>query len=380
MFENFLNSIYGNQQPDTPTRVILVVAFIIITWIAQRFLRQIIVRLVVGAIKTFARISRLDLQFDRDLSSHIAPPIRLLVVVVGLRLTLAFLNLAAPFVVLADQITATIVTICIFAVLYQIMEVIAQHYINHSREDGSRLDETLIRFARQVLIVVILIFAITLILQRWGLDVGALFAGLGIASLAVALAAQDALANIIAYIAIVLDAPFKVGDSIAIDKQVVGKIQEISFRSTRIRTRDNSLMVIPNQTIANASVVNWARVRKRRVDMKLGITYSSTPEQIQAVLADIRELLTNHEAVTPDRFVVEFVEFGESALHLQVYFLVKSPTWEDFQAVRTDINLQIMRIMQKHQVSMALPSHNIYIDNDLSARGKQDTKPTVSDP
>lgn len=366
MFENFLNGLYGDQQPDTATRAILVVAFIVLTWIGQRLLRRIIVRIVVGGFKAFARISRLEIQFEEHLSRQLAPPLRLLIVTVGLRLALAFLDLAAPLVILADQITATIVTVSIFWVLYQIMEVIAQYYIGHAREDGSRLDETLIRFARQIVIVVIMVFTFTVILQRWGLDVGGLFAGLGIASLAVALAAQDALANIIAYVAIVLDAPFKVGDSIAIDKQVLGRIQEISFRSTRIRTRDNSLMIIPNQTIANASVVNWARIRKRRVDMKLGIAYSSTPDQIQAVLADIREMLANHEAVTQDRFVVEFVEFGESALNLQLFFLVSTPSWEDFQATRTDINLRLMRILQQHNVSIAFPTRSIYIENGQS--------------
>jgi MscS family membrane protein len=363
MFENFLNELFGSQPPDTTTRLILVAAFIILTWIAQGFLRRVIVRILVGSFKAAARISRLEIAFEQDMSRQIAPPLRLMIVSLGLRLALAFLDLAAPLAVLADQIVATIVTVSIFWVLYQIMEVIAQYYISHAREDGSRLDETLIRFGRQIVISVIVVFVFTLVLQRWGLDVGGLFAGLGIASLAVALAAQDALANIIAYVAIVLDAPFKVGDSIALDNQVVGRIQEISFRSTRIRTRDNSLMVIPNQTIANARVINWARVRKRRIDIKLGITYSTTPDQIQAVLASIREMLASHEAVTQDRFVVEFVEFGESSLNLQVYFLVTSPTWEDFQAIRTDINLRLMQILQQHGVSMAFPTRSIYIEN-----------------
>ena len=200
-----------------------------------------------------------------------------------------------------------------------------------------------------------------------GQDVGTLVAGLGIASLAVALAAQDALANVIGYIAIIADAPFKVGDFIIIDDLVKGRVQEISFRSTRIRTIDNSVMAIPNQTIANANVVNWARTRKRRLDMIVGITYSSTPDQIQGVLADARTMLSDHEQVTADRRVIDFVAFGDSSLNLRLSFMVRSYTWEDLEAVKTDINLKIMHILQANGVEVAFPTRTIHIADDGDA-------------
>jgi MscS family membrane protein len=179
----------------------------------------------------------------------------------------------------------------------------------------------------------------------------------------VALAAQDALSNFIAYFAIVADAPFKVGDFIVIDDLVKGKVQEISFRSTRIRTLENSMMVIPNHSIANANVINWARTRKRRLDMIVGITYGSTPEQIEALVRDTKNMLQAHDQVTTDRMVVDFVEFGESSLNLRLSFLVKSTTWEDLEAVKTDVNLRLMRILRDNGLSIAFPTRTVFLDH-----------------
>jgi MscS family membrane protein len=212
------------------------------------------------------------------------------------------------------------------------------------RPDGSRLDETIIRFLRQVAIVVILVAGIAIVLQRWGLDVGAIFAGLGIASLAVALAAQDALSNIIAYFAIVADTPFKVGDFIIIDGQNRGRVREITFRSTRIRTVDNSMLIIPNSKIANAQILNWERVSKRRLDFLLSLPKDTPQPLLEMFMAETRAMLAKNDQVSPERIVVEFVELTDSALKVRITFLAKANSWEDLEAVKTQVNLKLMKM------------------------------------
>ena len=283
--------------------------------------------------------------------------------VLGVRLAIALADLSATLAGIADQMTVSLTTLAIFWLLYRIVNVIAQFYVARAALEVSPLDETIVRFARQIAIFLIFVFAAVLILQQWGQDVGGLVAGLGVASLAVALAAQDALSNFIAYFAIVADAPFKVGDFIVIDDLVKGKVQEISFRSTRIRTLENSMMVIPNHSIANANLINWARTRKRRLDMIVGVTYGSTPEQIEALVRDTKNMLQAHDQVTTDRMVVDFVEFGESSLNLRLSFLVKSTTWEDLEAVKTDVNLRLMRILRDNGLSIAFPTRTVFLDH-----------------
>lgn len=342
-------------------RVVLIIIILLSTWVGQRLARWLVVRLVEAILFAITRVRQFDIQFESKLSHTFARPIQALVVVVGLRLAVALVNLSPQLDRVVDQITASVVTIALFWLLYRIVNVITQYYVSQAALESSPLDETIVQFARQIGNILIIVFAIVFVLQQWGQDVGALVAGLGIASLAVALAAQEALSNIIAYFAIVADSPFKVGDFIIINDLVKGKVQEISFRSTRIRTIDNSIMIIPNNTIANANVVNWARTRKRRLDMLIGLTYDSTPKQIEGVMNATKAMLEDHDHVTNDRLVVEFVEFGESSLNLRMAFMVKSSTWEDLEAVKTDINLKLMHIFTDNGVSVAFPTRTVLL-------------------
>ncbi len=345
-------------------RVVLIVVILLSTSIGQRVARWLVVRLVEALLFAITRVSQFDIQFEAKLSHTFARPVQTIVMAVGIRLAIALLELSPLLERLIDQFFTSIITVALFWLLYRIVNVVTHYYVSQAALESSPLDETIVQFARQIGNVLIVIFAVVFVLQQWGQDVGGLVAGLGIASLAVALAAQEALSNIIAYFAIVADSPFKVGDFIIINDLVKGKVQEISFRSTRIRTIDNAIMIIPNNKIANANVVNWARTRKRRLDMVVGLTYDSTPEQIEAVMKATTTMLEDHDHVTNDRLVVEFVEFGESSLNLRMAFMVKSNSWEDLETVKTDINLKLMHIFTDNGVSIAFPTRTLLLSQN----------------
>ncbi|MBZ0304217.1 MAG: mechanosensitive ion channel family protein [Anaerolineae bacterium] len=344
-------------------RLVLILLVLALTWLARRLARTLIVHLIDVLLRAITRIGKFETQFEEALSRKLVRPIEIMVIAIGGWVIVALLEPVPAVARLVNQVVASILIVVLFWALYQFTNVVAQFYVNRSAKDTSSLDETIVRFIRQVVILLIIVFAFTLVLQQWGLDVGGLVAGLGIASLAVALAAQDALANIISYFAILTDSPFKVGDFIIIENVVKGRVQEISFRTTRIRTVDHSIIAIPNQTVANANVINWSRVRKRRLDILLGLTYSTTADQIEQVIDHIRAMLAENEQVTRDRLVVEFVEFGESSLNIRATFLVKAASWEDLEMVKTDVNLKIMRILEDQGVSIAFPTRTLHIES-----------------
>lgn len=360
MFEQLLHELFGAQDPGPAARLVAIIIILALTWVLQRAARLLVVRFVRWIIVGLTRLRKTDVQVGRNLNEQLAGPIQILVVILGLRLALTFVVMSSSVEGFTDLATVNLLTLVIGWMVYRVLNVVFEFYL-HSAKADAFLDETMVRFARQITVFILFVFVAMLLLQQWGQDVGAIVAGFGIASLAVALAAQEALANIIAYFAIILDAPFKVGDFVEMDKGVRGRVQEISFRSTRIRTLDHSIMIIPNRHMADATVINWARTRKRRLDILLGVTYGTSAEQIQAVLGDIKAMLDEHELVSSDRIVVEFVEYGESSLNLRVTFLARSSTWEDLEAVKTDINLQIMRILKKHDVSIAFPTRMIHV-------------------
>src|SRR5690606_25648500 len=115
--------------------------------------------------------------------------------------------------------------------------------------------------------------------------------GLGIGGLAVALAAQESLGNFFGSISLVADRPFKVGDWIQVGSKIDGDVEEIGLRSTKVRTWSKSQMTIPNKFLANEIVENWSRMPKRRVKQVIGVTYGTSPEDMDGLVQDIRQLL-----------------------------------------------------------------------------------------
>ena len=128
------------------------------------------------------------------------------------------------------------------------------------------------------------------ILQELSFDVAALIASLGVVGLGISLASQDTVSNMFGFAAIVSDNPFKVGDYIK-TPAVTGVVESVGVRSTRVRQLDQALVTVPNNLLTNAVVLNWARLEKRRLDVTLNFTYSTSADQMRAVVAGIRELL-----------------------------------------------------------------------------------------
>jgi MscS family membrane protein len=247
--ENILDSILGDSLPDIALRLGLVVLIIALTWLAQRLARVLLLHVIKALLRATKVIHRFDSALEEQLSQRLTNPVRLFVVIIGIRLALMLAELSDQLQLIADHLVMTIVIIVVLWALVQITNFASYHYIQQSAAGKTRLDETVVRFVRQVINVLIIVLGLVVGLEWWGINVGAFVAGLGVLSLAIALAAQAVLGNIIAYFAIVIDAPFKVGNFIALDATLMGTVEEISFRSTRIRTRDHTLVFIPNTTI-----------------------------------------------------------------------------------------------------------------------------------
>jgi len=212
--------------------------------------------------------------------------------------------------------------------------------------------------------VIIIALAIVIIVQEWNYDISGLVAGLGLGGLAISLAARDSVANIFGGVIIILDKPFAVGDWI-MTPSVEGTVEEMSLRSTRVRTFANALVAIPNAVLANEAITNWTRMHKRRVSFHLGVTYTTPRQKLQTCVNRIKDLLENHPEVHPDLIMVRFEQFAGSSLDIFIYFFTKTKVWAEFLAVREEINFKIMEILEQEGVSIAFPSRSVYFENRL---------------
>jgi MscS family membrane protein len=225
----------------------------------------------------------------------------------------------------------------------------------------SKADDQLVPFFRDVIKLIIVIFGFFFILGAiFNLNIASLIAGLGIGGLAVALAAKESLENLFGSFTIFLDKPFVVGDLVQVGG-VLGTVENIGFRSTRLRTLEKSYVTIPNKKMVESELDNLSLRTFRRGRFNIGVTYETSVEQIKAIVADIQKYIDDHPNTNQDG-KVRFLEFGESSLDIMVQYFVDTMDWDIYIKIREEINFKIMEIVKKHGSSFAFPSRSVYLE------------------
>jgi len=174
------------------------------------------------------------------------------------------------------------------------------------------------------------------------------------------LAAKESLSNIFGSIVILLDRPFKVGDWIEMNG-LEGTIEEIGLRTTRVRTFANSLITVPNAKWTTSAINNWSRMQKRRISTKIGVTYDTTPEQIEALVETIRGLIRSDEGLRDEFFLVNFDGFGPSSLDIFIYCFTKTTQWGEYLTVKERFFLNIAREVHKAGLQFAFPTQTVHL-------------------
>ncbi len=194
-----------------------------------------------------------------------------------------------------------------------------------------------------------------------GVNPTAIIAGASIGGLAVAFASQDTVKNLIGTIMIFVDKPFHIGDWIQAG-EVVGSVEEVGFRSTRVRAADTTVYQIPNSKMSEM-VINNSGVRLfRKYNTTLGLRYDTPPELIEAFVKGVRAIIEAHPDTRSDAFNVEFNEFGDSTLNILVNMFFKDLAWGSEQASRHQIHIAIIKLAKELGVDFAFPSSTVMIE------------------
>ncbi len=338
----------------------LVVAVVII--FAALLIRGIFTRSV------FKIILRLTSKTKTDLDSAILlafeGPLKALIVAVGFYAALNYLPLPESVTAFVAGLFRSAIIVFVAWGLYNVVGGRVSEEISMKLE----VDEILAGFATKIARFLVVALSISIIAQEWNYDVSGFLAGLGLGGLAFALAAKDAVANLFGGMIIILDKPFDVGDWI-LTPSVEGTVEEMSFRSTKVRTFANSLVTVPNSIIANEAITNWTRMRKRRVFFRLGVTYTTPRGKMQNCVNKIRDLLENHPEVDKDLILVRFEQFNDSSLDIFIYYFTITRVWGEYLEIKEEINYKIMEILEGERVSVAFPSRSVYFENPLEGSG-----------
>jgi MscS family membrane protein len=208
--------------------------------------------------------------------------------------------------------------------------------------------------------VILLAIGVVAVLNELGFQVASLLAGLGIGGIALALAAQKTVENLFGSVAIGVDQPFRVGDFVKVE-DVLGTVESIGMRSTRFRTLDRTLVTLPNGKLADLKSETFAARDRIRLFANLGLSYATTAEQMREVLRQIEALLRAHPKIWTDPPSVRFTELKESTLNVEVMAWFRTTDWNEFTAIRQELYLQFMMIVERSGTRFAHPTRTVHL-------------------
>ena len=239
-------------------------------------------------------------------------------------------------------------------------ELLAEHRGKRQSDERATIRAT-VRLARISLWIILAL----MILQSLGVSVSGLLAFGGIGGIAVGFAARDLLANFLGGLSIYLDRPFTVGDWIrSPDREIEGTVEEIGWRMTRIRTFDQRPLYVPNSIFASVALENPSRMNNRRIYETLGIRYEDAA-CMAPIVADVKAMLESHEAIDLGRtLIVNFVSCGPSSLDFFIYTFTKTTDWVTFHAIKQDVLLQVLGIVESHGAEVAFPTRTVLLGGD----------------
>jgi MscS family membrane protein len=290
----------------------------------------------------------------------------------GLLITALTIPVASRLLIMDDgvrqliqAITGVLGSVAVGYTLYQLVDVVRMWMQRRSRGSGNRMDDMLVPIVQTTLRVTIVVLTLLQVAQSLtDKPLTSIIAGLGVGGLAVALAAQDTIKHFFGSIVLFADKPFQIGERVTVDG-VEGNVEEVGFRSTRIRTLEGHLVTLPNGDLANKMIINVAKrpfIRHRAI---IGITYDTPPEKVETALATLRELLADHPGRQPDFPPrVAFHEYGPYSLNILVMFWFHPPDYWQYIAYVEQFNLQVLQRFNAEGIDFAFPTQTLYLAGD----------------
>lgn len=234
-------------------------------------------------------------------------------------------------------------------------------YSEFTENTHSRLDDQLVPILNNFFTGLVIVIGVFKLLNLFGVDTTTLIAGATIGGLAFALASQDTVKNLIGTIMIFLDKPFHIDDWIEAG-EVVGTVERVGFRSTRVRAADTSVYQIPNSKLSEIVINNKGLRLYRRYNTNLGLRYDTPPELIEAFVNGVRKIVIEHPETRSDSYNVEFTGFGDSALLIMVNVYFKSLAWGVEQSSKHRLHIAIIKLAAELGVEFAFPSSTVIIE------------------
>ncbi len=341
--------IYNNEVQEILISLAFILGAIVLGRLVRWFAEKILPKLT----------AKTETQLDDVLVEVLKAPMLFALTLVGFWIGIKRLSMPANVMeMMADAYKFLLVisaTWFISRAVSTFINVVLKEKVN---DESSRMDEHALSLIKKVSSFVIWSIGVITALNNAGVDVGALIAGLGIGGVAIALAAQDTAKNIFAGMMILFDRPFKIGELITIDG-TTGYVEDMGIRSTKLRTYSGQLVVIPNYKTADSNLTNITREPSRRIELNVGLTYSTTPEQMRQAMDILRKLPSSVGGIE-EKVKVYFTSFGDFSLNITCWYYIKKDS--DLFETQSAVNLHVLDEFNAHGLDFAFPTQTLYVN------------------
>lgn len=298
---------------------------------------------------------------DDKVVDALIPPIKFIPIIMGFFFAGKYLDMHDDVEIFFNNFIRSLIAFTIFWAIHRAIEPVSYMFNRLEKVLSKAMVTWIFKFVRFLIIFI----GGAVILELWGIQVGPLLAGLGLFGAAVALGAQDLFKNLIGGLTIIAEKRFHPGEWILVDGVVEGTVEEIGFRSTKVRRFDSSPMFVPNSQLSDASMTNFSRMTNRRINWMVGVTYDTTSEQLKEIRDNILEHIKNNDDFDKAPHLHLFVRvdsFNASSIDIIIYCFTKTKIWGEYLEVKESLALEIKRIVEDAGSSFAFPSQSLYVE------------------
>lgn len=289
-------------------------------------------------------------------------PFYLLLIIFGLRIALIPLTISDNIELILMNLCYSIMIVIIFVIIGRSINVVIDEWgKGFAKKTNSSIDEQLLSLFHRFINIVLVIITVLVILNYWGYKITPILASLGIMGMAIGLALQSTLGNVFGGIQMIIDKSMKVGETVKIGTDIFGTVEDIGIRSTKIRTPDNELLIVPNGPLSNMTIQNWAQHdSKIRITVDFGVDYSSDPKKIKKILEDeLKKIKLVLKDPAPSIF---FMDMGDFALRFKAIIWIES--FKDRFNVKSEAVGVIYDTLKNNNIVIPYPTQNVIMKKD----------------
>jgi len=351
--------VWGNTIEDWGISIIIILVAIVITKLVSLFNKKV--------VRKFTK--KTHNHIDDIIIDSLESPLLFAIMLLGIWIAIHRLVYPDSFVKAVDNAYRILIVLNITWFFTRLFSSLIELYWTNQSQKTSRgrvRTAKMMPVIKRTILVVVWIIGIVMALSNVGVNISALLGTLGIGGIAFALAAQDTVKNIFGAFTIFTDKPFSIGDTIRIDN-FEGTIIDVGVRSTKMRDYDKRIVTFPNYKITDASIINISSEPMRRVVMKIGLTYDTTPEKMTEAMNMLKNMPSKVQYVSTKDIVVNFSDYTDSALVITFIYFIEQKG--DIGGVTSNVNMEVLTSFNKAGLSFAFPSQTLYVQSE---KGKED--------